>query len=68
MIGSKTMQTRCDHMASTVKEDAMKLIETLPDQITWDDIMYESYIRQKIEPGLRDGNEGKWYPRKRWNG
>lgn len=44
---------------SNVKENARKLIERLPDDSTWDDIMYEMYVRQKIERGLQDAAEGK---------
>jgi hypothetical protein len=29
------------------KEEAKKLIDKLPDQATWDDIMYEFYVRKK---------------------
>jgi predicted transcriptional regulator len=38
---------------STVKEEARKLIEELPDQATWVDIMYEVYVRTKVEAGLK---------------
>jgi len=31
------------------KEEAIKLIDKLPDQATWDDIMYEFYVRKKIK-------------------
>lgn len=43
---------------TTVKEEAKKLIDNLPDEITWDDIMYEFYVRQKIEMGLKDIEKG----------
>lgn len=42
-----------------VKEEARKLIDQLPDQATWDDIMYQLYIRKKIEKGLDAIKEGK---------
>jgi len=35
------------------------MIRNLPDEATWDDIMYELYVGQKIERGLRDGEEGR---------
>ena len=44
---------------TTVKEEAKKLINNLPDEITWDDLMYEFYVRQKIEMGLKDIEEGR---------
>lgn len=43
---------------TTIKEEAKKLIDNLPEEITWDDIMYEIYVRQKIEMGLKDIEEG----------
>jgi hypothetical protein len=42
-----------------VKEEARKLIDQLPEQATWDDIMYQLYIRKKIDKGLEAIKEGK---------
>jgi predicted transcriptional regulator len=41
------------------KEMAHQLIERLPDTATFDDIVYEFYVRQKIEAGLKAVNEGR---------
>ena len=46
-------------MPSNVKEEAAKLVHDLPDQATWDDLMYEIYVRQKIEEGLMAADEGR---------
>lgn len=46
-------------MTSNVKEEATKLIRDLPEQATWDDLMYEIYVRQKIEEGLKAADEGR---------
>ena len=43
----------------SVKEMARELIEHLPDTATFDDLMYEFYVRQKIEGGLKAVNEGR---------
>ena len=43
---------------STVKEEAKRLIEDLPDQATWDDVMYEFNIHKKIEIGLKAAEAG----------
>lgn len=43
----------------TVKENAKLLIDKIPDGSTWDDIMYEMYVGQKIEKGLKDIHDGK---------
>ncbi|MGH9944174.1 MAG: hypothetical protein ACRD9R_17655 [Pyrinomonadaceae bacterium] len=42
-----------------VKEEARRLIECLPDAITWDDLMHEIYVRQAIEAGLADSRAGR---------
>ena len=44
------------------KEEARKLINKLPDQATWDDIMYEFYVRKKIEVALKAAEEGRTVP------
>ncbi|MHB8893749.1 MAG: hypothetical protein ACYC99_01035 [Candidatus Geothermincolia bacterium] len=41
-----------------VKEEAKKLIEKLPDTASWDDIMYEFYVKKKIDAGLKAADEG----------
>mgnify|MGYP001574685624 CR=1 FL=1 len=43
----------------TAKQAARELLERLPDEVNWDDIMYELYVRQKIEEGLKDLDEGR---------
>jgi hypothetical protein len=37
---------------ATPKDAARQLIDHLPEQANWDDIMYELYVKQKIEAGL----------------
>lgn len=44
---------------ATPKQAAKQLIEQLPDQASWDDIMYELYVKQKIEEGLADIEAGR---------
>lgn len=43
----------------SVKEEARRLIEKLPDGATWDDLMHEIYVRQAIEAGLADMEAGR---------
>ena len=43
---------------AAVKEEAAKLVEALPGDATWDDLMYEIYARQAIEAGLADSESG----------
>lgn len=42
-----------------VKEEARKLIDRLPDDSSWDDLMHEIYVRQVIEAGLADSRAGR---------
>ncbi|HLP58773.1 MAG TPA: hypothetical protein VK186_08090 [Candidatus Deferrimicrobium sp.] len=42
-----------------VKEEARLLIEKLPSSSTWDDLMYEIYVRQAVEEGLKDSMAGR---------
>lgn len=42
-----------------IKEEARRLIDKLPENFTWDDLMYEIYVRQAIEAGLTDSEAGR---------
>jgi len=44
---------------TNIKAEAQKLIEKLPDDSTWDDLMREIYVRQAIESGLADSQAGR---------
>ncbi len=44
------------------KNAARQIIDQLPEQATWDDIMYELYVKQKIEAGLKAADEGRTVP------
>ena len=46
---------------SKAKEAAIKIIANLPDQATWDDIMYQLYVKKKIELSLKAVEDGKVY-------
>lgn len=43
----------------TAKQAARQIIELLPDQASWDEIMYQLYVKQKIEMGLSDVRAGR---------
>jgi hypothetical protein len=47
-------------MSSVVRKDeAHKLIDQLPPDATWDDLMHEIYVREAIEKGLEDSKSGR---------
>ena len=44
---------------SIVKEAAIRLIESLPEDCTFEDIQYHLYVREKIELGLQQIDAGQ---------
>lgn len=44
---------------STVKDKIRKLLDELPDNVSYEDVQYHIYARQKIERGLQDEAEGR---------
>ena len=44
---------------ANLKEEAKRLIDKLPENMTWDDLMHQIYVRQSIEAGLADSEVGK---------
>ena len=41
------------------KDEAHRMIDRLPSNATWDDLMREIYVREAIERGLADSKEGR---------
>ena len=41
------------------KAHARDAIERLPDDATWEDVMYELYVRESIDAGLADVAAGR---------
>ena len=44
---------------TNIKQEAQRLVEQLPENATWDDLMYEIHVRQAIEAGLADSAAGR---------
>jgi predicted transcriptional regulator len=44
---------------ANVKEELHKLADRLPDDATWDDVVYRLYRRRELEAGHRDLEEGR---------
>ena len=47
---------------STIKEEAHRLVDQLPENASWDDLVYRIYVRQSIEAGLKDSEGGHVEP------
>jgi predicted transcriptional regulator len=46
-------------MSAAIKDALRELADQLPDECTWDDVMYQVYVRQKIQAGLDDLAAGR---------
>ena len=46
----------------TAKKRAFEVVKKLPEKTTWDDIMYEIYVRKKIEAGINAADEERVIP------
>ena len=44
---------------STAKEEVREMLDRLPDDVSYEDIQYHIYVRQKVERGLKDIEEGR---------
>ena len=45
--------------SANIKDEACRLIEELPEEATWDELMYKIYVRQAIEAGVKDSKAGR---------
>ncbi len=46
---------------ATEKENIIEMIKGFPNDISMEDIIEAIYVRQKIEKGLKDSEEGKLF-------
>ena len=44
------------------KDEAIRLIQSLPDDCSLEDIQYHLYVRQKVERGIQAAQEGRVVP------
>jgi predicted transcriptional regulator len=42
-----------------IKQEAHRLLENMPDHATWEELMYRIYVRESIEAGIKDSDEGR---------
>ncbi len=42
-----------------LRKEVQDLLEDLPEDAEWEDLMYKIYVRQSIEQGLKDSKEGR---------
>lgn len=53
VTGDISMQTE------NIKDQARRLVDDLPDSATWEDVMYRIYVRQAVDAGIKDSDEGR---------
>ena len=44
---------------TSIKDEARRIVDQLPETATWEDLIYRIYVRQSIEAGLKDAEEGR---------
>ena len=47
------------HLNISPKNEVRKMLDLLPDDATFEDIQYHIYVREKIERGLDDIEQGR---------
>jgi hypothetical protein len=45
--------------AHSPKQDALRAIERLPDDVSSDEILYRLYVLNKIQQGIKDADAGQ---------
>ncbi len=49
-------------MAAIFKQEAHRLIDSLPETAGWDELIYRAVVRKEIEAGLADSAAGHVTP------
>ena len=44
---------------TSIKVEARRIVDALPSNATWEDLMYQIYVHQSIEAGLEDSKAGR---------
>ncbi|CAN5257408.1 hypothetical protein BH23BAC3_BH23BAC3_36430 [soil metagenome] len=45
-----------------LRKEVERLLEDLPEDANWNDLMYKIYVRQSIEQGLEDSQKDRLKP------
>ena len=49
-------------MAAATRAWTLAELDRLPDDVTWEQLQYEIYVRQAVEAGLADSQAGRTVP------
>lgn len=44
---------------AVLKKEIENMLDDLPDDANWDDLMYKIYVHQSVEQGLEDSKAGR---------
>ena len=44
---------------NTAKHEVSRMLDELPDDVSFEDIQYHIYVRQKVARGLQDAQDGR---------
>ena len=44
---------------ATAKEEIRKMLDTVPDDASWEDVQYSIYVRERVERGRREADQEK---------
>ncbi len=47
-------------MTSTMKTEAHRIVDQLPNDATWDDLMDQIYVRIMVDPGIEESRRGEF--------
>jgi hypothetical protein len=53
VAGNISMQTE------NIKDQARRIVDDLPENATREDVMYRIYVRQAVDAGIKDSDEGR---------
>ena len=42
---------------ATAKEEIRRMPDTLPDDVTWEDLQYSIHVRERVERGRREADQ-----------
>jgi len=51
-----------DEHCPSIKDEARRLLDQLPDDVSWGDVVYAFHVRAGIERGLKDSDAGRVTP------
>jgi hypothetical protein len=59
MVDKKGVRLMADMETKNLKAAVLELVDDLPSDATWEDVMYRVYVREAIEAGRKDAAEGR---------